>query len=97
VTLEVVVDDRLVDIVREGFDAVIRLGESVARDGAGLAMVSEADAQADLAAGRLLRVLEGWCPPEFGFLLYHPRSRQPSASLRALIGALAVPPQAGSP
>ena len=32
VTLEVVVDDRFVDIVREGFDAGIRLGESVEKD-----------------------------------------------------------------
>ncbi len=172
-----VVDDRLVDIVREGFDAGIRLGESVARDmttvrmapdgraavvgspdylaqkpvprdlhghlcinrrlsgsgtifrwpfakdgervevavegpltldaddlmlaaardGVGLAMVSEAEAGPDLAAGRLRRVLKDWCPPEFGFFLYQSRSRQPSASLRALIGMLAMPPQAASP
>ncbi len=32
VTLEAVVDDRFVDIVREGFDAGIRLGQSVEKD-----------------------------------------------------------------
>ncbi len=32
VTLETVVDDRFVDIVREGFDAGVRLGESVEKD-----------------------------------------------------------------
>ena len=171
VTLEVVVDDRFVDIVRDGFDAGIRLGESVERDmtavrvspdgraavvgspayfarhpppavprdlaahrcinrrltgsgamyrwqfakgadrvevavagpltleaddlmlraaldGVGLACLSEADVLADLASGRLVRALEDWCPPVYGFFLYHPRSRQVPANLQALIDVL---------
>ena len=172
VVLEVSVDDGLIDIVREGFDAGIRLDESVgegmtavrvgadgraavvaapaywaahpkpatprdlrghrcinrrfargrglyrwqfarhderlevacegplildadalmraaALDGAGIAMVAEEDVADDVHTGRLVRVLDDWCPPMFGFFLYHPSSRLPSASLRALITHLA--------
>ena len=171
VTLEAVVDDRFVDIIKEGFDADIRLGESLEQDmdsvrvsadlsaaavaspayfvrhpppqtphdlrahrcinrrlpgsGAlyrwefakgekrlnvlvdgplvvdgdelmltaavgdvGIAFVSEPDARAHLASGRLVRVLEDWCPPMFAFHLYFLRNRQSSASLRALIDTL---------
>lgn len=171
VTLEVSVNDRLVDIVREGYDAGVRLGESVeqdmvavrltpdlfgavvaspayfschpppvapqdlqahrcinrrlpgsgalyrwefakdgkvlsvlvegplildsealmlraALDGVGVALLNAADAAADIDAGRLRRVLQDWCPPISGFHLYHPRSRQGSASLRALVQVL---------
>lgn len=174
VTLEMTVDDRFVDIVREGYDGGIRLGESLERDttavrltgdlrgaavaspayflrhapprtpqdlqahrcinrrlvgsgalfrwefakgnkrltvlpdgpmilnaddvmltaaldGVGIAMLSEVDAEPHVAAGRLLRVLQDWCPPISGFFLYHPRSRQGSASLRALVEVLTAP------
>lgn len=175
VVLEVSVDDGLVDIVREGFDAGVRLGASVgqgmtsvrispdgcgavvasplywashptpatplelrrhrcinrryapgrglyrwqfarggerlevacdgplvlnsealiraaALDGAGVAMVAEEDVSEDVVAGRLVRVLEDWCPPMFGFFLYHPSSRLPSASLSAFIDCLEMTP-----
>ena len=171
VTLEAVVDDRFVDIVREGFDAGIRLGESVekdmvavrltadlraavvaspayfarhpppahphelqhhrlinrrllnsgglyrwafakagqaldvlgagplvsnaddlmlraALDGVGIAMLGVADVIRHVEEGRLVRVLQDWCPPIPGFHLYHPANRQGSASLSALIGTL---------
>ncbi len=174
VTLEAVVDDRFVDIVREGFDAGIRLGESVekdmvavrltadlraavvaspayfarhpppahpqelqhhrlinrrllnsgglyrwafvkdgqaldvlgrgplvsnaddlmlhaALDGLGVAMLGEADVIGDLAEGRLVRVLQDWCPPISGFHLYHPANRQGSGSLSAVIETLTSP------
>lgn len=173
VTLELAVDDSFVDIVAEGYDAGIRLGESItpgmtavrvakdiraavvaspaywsahakplvpadlqqhrcvvrrygidrglspwlfangenrvevtcngplivnseafmhraALDGAGIAMMSEADVAADIVAGRLERALADWCPPMFNFHLYHASHRLPSASLRALIDALRV-------
>ena len=173
VMLDVSVDDGFVDIVREGYDAGIRLGESVAEgmtsvrvsanvsaavvaspaywekhaapkvprdlashlcigrryaagrgidrwhfvrgdesidivstgpliinsepmirqaalDGIGIAMMAEDEAAEDIAAGRLHRVLEDWCPPIYGFFLYHPSQRLPSASLRALIETLQV-------
>ena len=38
-----------------------------ARAGAGLAYVFEGQVIADLAAGRLIRVLEDWCPRFEGF------------------------------
>lgn len=171
VILEMTVDDRFVDIIREGYDAGIRLGESVeqdmtavrvspdlraavvgapayfagrpaprspqelqshrcinrrlagsgalyrwefgagekrlsllvdgplildaddmmlaaALDGVGLACVNLSDAQPHIQAGRLVRVLEDWCPPIPGFFLYFPRSRQGSASLQALLAVL---------
>lgn len=174
VTLEVIVDDRFVDLVRDGFDAGIRLGMSIERDmaavrltddgrgavvgspgyfakapapaaprdlhahrcigrrmvgsgallkwpfarqderlevavdgplvfdadelmieaalgSAGLAWVSEVQAAPYLRDGRLVRVLEDWCPPVYGFFLYHPRAARPSAGLRALIDVLTAP------
>ncbi|MNL38060.1 LysR substrate binding domain protein [compost metagenome] len=38
-----------------------------------------------LQAGRLLRVLEDWCPLVPGFMLYYPRQRRVSSALRAFI------------
>lgn len=56
-----------------------------ALDGAGLAMVLENHARADLKAGRLVRVLSDWCPPFPGYFLYYPSRRQVPAGLRAFI------------
>ena len=61
-----------------------------ALDGVGVAMLAEDDVADDLAAGRLTRVLEDWCPPLFGFFLYHPSHRLPSASLDVLVQSLKV-------
>ncbi len=53
--------------------------------GVGLAYVFETQARELIAAGRLVRVLEGWCPAYPGFFLYYPsRSRLP-APLRAFV------------
>jgi DNA-binding transcriptional LysR family regulator len=62
-----------------------------ALDGVGVAFLSEADVLPHLKVGSLVRTLEAWCPPVYGFFLYHPRNRQVPASLAALIAALAVP------
>ncbi|MFE1597920.1 LysR family transcriptional regulator [Methylobacterium sp. ID0610] len=59
-----------------------------ALDGLGLALVFEGYAAPALADGRLARVLEPWCPPFPGFLLYHPSRRQPPAPLRAFLALL---------
>ena len=59
-------------------------------DGAGVAMLAEDDVATDLAAGRLVRALVDWCPPLFGYYLYHSSSKLPSASLRVLIDTLAM-------
>ncbi len=59
-------------------------------DGAGLACTLEASVADDLAAGRLLRVLEDWCQPFPGFFLYYPGRRQVPPALRVLIDTLRV-------
>lgn len=62
-----------------------------ALEGVGLAYATEQYIDDHLASGRLIRVLDDWCPPYPGFFLYYPSRRQTPAALRALIGALKVP------
>jgi len=59
-----------------------------ALDGIGLAYVYEAQAQESIEQGRLLRVLDAWCPPMSGFFLYYPSRRQMPATLRLFIAML---------
>lgn len=169
--MEIVTDDGLVDIVRDGFDAGIRVGEKIARemiavpvgprrqfavvgspayfeehgrpetpydltshacigrrypggahyawqferngrplevsvngslvvddaalmiqgalDGLGLAYVYEDQVSGLVSDGRLIRVLEDWCPLLPGFFLYYPSRRQMPALLRAFIDMIA--------
>lgn len=55
-------------------------------DGLGLAFVFEKLAEGALADGRLVRVLDDWCPTyDPGFLLYYPRQRRMPSALRAFI------------
>ncbi len=61
---------------------------AAARQGVGLAFLAETDVRPDLANGKLVRVLNDWCPPLFTFFLYYPRNRNQSGSLRALISIL---------
>jgi DNA-binding transcriptional LysR family regulator len=56
--------------------------------GFGFAFVIEDQAKADLADGRLVRVLADWCPPFPGYQLYYPRRRQPSAAFALFVEAL---------
>lgn len=166
-TLEVVLDNALVDMVSEGFDAGVRFGEIVAQDmiaipigprqrsavvatpeffarhftpsvpeqlrelpclrlrfasgrlydweferggvefqvavqgpltlsdqghilqaalsGAGVAYLFEAQVEQHIAEGRLVRVLEEWCPYYPGFHLYYPSRRQMPSTLRAFV------------
>ena len=56
-----------------------------ARDGAGVAYVYEADARADIAAGRLVCVLERCLPPAPRYFLYYPGRRQMPPMLRAFV------------
>ena len=56
-----------------------------ARDGAGYAYVYEADARADIAAGRLVCVLERCLPPAPRYFLYYPGRRQMPPMLRAFV------------
>jgi len=61
---------------------------NAALDGVGLAYSIEQDIAEHLASGRLVRVLDDWCPPYPGFFLYYPSRRQTPAALRALVDAL---------
>lgn len=56
--------------------------------GFGLAYVLEDEAAPHLAAGRLVRTLETWCPPFPGYHLYYPSRRQPSRAFALLVEAL---------
>jgi DNA-binding transcriptional LysR family regulator len=53
--------------------------------GAGLAYLFEEQVRDFIADGRLVRVLEDWCPFYPGFFLYYPSRRQVPAALRAFI------------
>jgi DNA-binding transcriptional LysR family regulator len=71
-------------LIVDDLELVIR----AALDSVGLAYMSEENAAAHLASGRLVRVLEDWCQPFPGFFLYYPSRRQQPAALSALIAVL---------
>jgi DNA-binding transcriptional LysR family regulator len=56
-----------------------------ARDGFGLACLTEWNVAADLAAGTLVRVLADWTPPFGDLCLYFPGRQNVPAALRAMI------------
>lgn len=56
--------------------------------GVGLGYVWEQRAAAALADGRLVQVLDDWCPPEDWLYLYYPTRKYQSAALRAVINIL---------
>lgn len=59
-----------------------------ALDGIGLSYLYEEQAREWIAQGRLLRVLDDWCPPMPGFFLYYPSRRQLPTGLRLFIEML---------
>lgn len=59
-----------------------------ARSGFGLAHVTEDQVEADIEAGRLIRVLADWCRPFSGYHLYYPSRRQPSSAFSLVVDAL---------
>src|SRR5437867_11833673 len=63
--------------------------------GFGLAYLPEDLVQADLAKGRLIRVLTDWCPPFSGYHLYYPSRRQPTPAFALLVDALRYRGSAG--
>jgi DNA-binding transcriptional LysR family regulator len=67
---------------------------SAARAGFGLACLMDDIVEADVTAGRLTRVLAGWCPPFSGYHLYYPSRRQPSPAFALLVNALRFEPNA---
>ncbi len=59
-----------------------------ATEGFGLGFVLEDQARERLVDGRLVRVLEDWCPPFPGYHLYYPSRRQPASAFALLVEAL---------
>lgn len=51
----------------------------------GIGFFMEADVVEDVAAGRLVRILEDWTPPLAPLCLYYPSRRNPSAAFKALV------------
>jgi DNA-binding transcriptional LysR family regulator len=66
----------------------IALARQAARDGVGIAYLMESHVRDDISAGRLVRVLDDWCPPFPGYHLYYPSRRQLSPALGVLIERL---------
>ena len=65
--------------------------------GAGLAYMSKASIAQDVAAGRLVSVLNEWIPSSPGLCLYYPGRRNVPASLRAFIDIIrGIEPPAGA-
>lgn len=62
-----------------------RLIRRAAIDGVGLAYLFDGRVDADVAAGRLVPVLDDWCPPFEGFFIYYPSRRQMRPALRAFV------------
>lgn len=65
-------------------DMIVRAAVS----GFGLGFVMEDVVSEHVATGRLVRVLEDWCPAFPGYHLYYPSRRQPSAAFSLLVEAL---------
>ena len=54
-------------------------------EGVGVGFFLEQDVRDDIAAGRLVRVLEDWTPPIADLCLYYPGRRNGSAALKAFV------------
>lgn len=63
----------------------MRAVHQAALSGIGLAFISDWFIKDDLASGRLVSVLEEWCPPFGGLCLYYPGRRHIPSSLQAFI------------
>ena len=61
---------------------------TAAAEGMGLACVTEDQTEALINAGRLVRVLEDWCPLFAGYHLYYPDRRQLPPAFALLVNAL---------
>jgi DNA-binding transcriptional LysR family regulator len=64
----------------------LRLDAALA--GLGLAYLPEDQVLTHLSKGRLVRVLEDWCPSFPGYHLYYPSRRQPTPAFTLLADAL---------
>lgn len=64
--------------------------------GLGIAYLPEEEFSPHLEEGRLVRVLEDWCPPFSGYHLYYPSRRQPSPAFSLVVDALRMNRPVGS-
>lgn len=87
------------DFAKDGKDLKVRVdGQLVfnnlalriqsALDGLGLAFLPEDQVREHIDQGRLISVLEEWCPTESGYRLYYPSRRHPSSAFTLLVDAL---------
>lgn len=56
--------------------------------GLGIALLPEDEPRPHIDSGRLVRVLQDWCPKFAGYHLYHPSKRQPSPAFSLVVKAL---------
>ncbi len=56
--------------------------------GLGIAFLPEEEFAPHLEEGRLVRVLDDWCPPFPGYYLYYPSRRQPAPAFSLVVNAL---------
>ncbi|MCG5235802.1 LysR family transcriptional regulator [Xanthobacter oligotrophicus] len=95
------------ELERDGREVRVRVEGQLAFDniamivraataGFGLGFVMEDQVAAEIADGRLVRVLEDWCPRFAGYHLYFPSRRQPSAAFAVLVEALRHRPADGA-
>ena len=56
--------------------------------GLGLSLLPEDEVMAHITSGRLVRVLQDWCPKFAGYHLYYPSKRQPSPAFQLVVKAL---------
>jgi len=61
---------------------------AAALDGMGIAFLPEEEFAPHIEEGRLVRVLQDWCPPFPGFHLYYPSRRHPSPAFSLVLNAL---------
>jgi DNA-binding transcriptional LysR family regulator len=71
-------------LVFNGVNQIVR----AALDGYGIGFVPDGLVQAHLDSGRLVQLLDDWCPSYPGYHLYYPSRRQPSAAFRVVLEAL---------
>lgn len=90
------------DFAKDGKDVKVRVdGQLVfnnlglriksALDGLGLAFLPEDQVRPYIEQGRLVSVLEDWCPMSSGYRLYYPSRRHPSSAFTLLVDALRHP------
>lgn len=61
-----------------------------ALEGLGVAFLPEDEFAPHIEAGRLVRVLQDWCPPFAGYHLYYPSRRQHSPAFSLVVDALGM-------